>query len=116
MFSNSQKLYVRNYTALGRWRAAKVAITTYTAVPASFSIWEFIQSPNLKLLFSYIVIIAAIVILQIICAGKVAHYQVTVDLLKSRLDHPPPDKSKDLTDGQNSTKIDSGDETHGNPG
>ena len=105
MFSASDKLYLRNFAALGRWKTAKHAITAYTAVPASFSVWEFLQSPNLKLLFAYLIVIIAVVILQVVCAGKVSHYQATVDLLKTRLDHPPNQDSKILTDGQNSTKI-----------
>lgn len=114
MFSNTQKLYMRNCAALGRWKTAKHAITAYTAVPASFSIWEFLQSPNLKQMFAYLIIILAVVILQVVCAGKVAHYQAIVTLLKTRLDHPP-NKSDDLTDGQNSTKL-SGETNHGNSG
>lgn len=51
MFTNTQKLYVRNCAALGRWRAAKHAVAAYTAAPVGFSIYDMIQSPNLKELF-----------------------------------------------------------------
>ena len=104
MFSNQEKLYTRNKSSLARWSTARKAITAYTAVPASVSIWQFVMSPDLKELFSYLVIIVAVVILQIVCAGKEAHYESVVSLLKARLDHPP-NKSEDLQSGRNSTKL-----------
>lgn len=104
MFSKQEKLYTRNKSAWARWSTAKKAITAYTAVPTGVSIWQFLQSPNLKELFAYIMIIVAIVILQVICASKEAHYESVVSLLKARLDHPP-NKSDDLQSEQNSTKL-----------
>ena len=89
MFTNSQKLYVRNTAALGRWRAAKNAISAYTAAPIGFSIWDMIQSPNLKEVFIYLLFVVAIVSVHVVCSGKVAHYHAMVSLLRARLDHPP---------------------------
>ena len=113
MFTNVEKLYIRNRSAAARWNTAKRAVTAYTAVPASASIWEFVQSPNLKLIFAYLVIILAVVVLQMICSGKVAYYESMVSLLKTRLDHPPT-KSQNLQSKDKSIKIKKKRDEHGN--
>lgn len=115
MFSNTEKLYVRNKTAFARWNTAKKAVTAYTAVPASISIWEFIVSPNMKLLFAYIVLIVAVVVLQVICAGKAAHYESVVSLLKARIDHPPnkSENSSNLKSGEYSINMTEGKQHEG---
>lgn len=90
MFSTREKLYIKCNRALGRWKTARMALIGYTTVPAGVSVWEIIMSQNLKLLLPYLLFVGMTVICQIVCAGKVHHYQAIVDLLEQRLDLPPP--------------------------
>lgn len=94
MLNKSQQLYVRNAAALGRWRAAKNAISAYTTVPMGLSVWDMVQSPNLKEVFVYLLLVVSVGAVHVVCSGKVSHYQAMVSLLKVRLDHPPNKSSE----------------------
>lgn len=90
MFSKQEKMYIQARASIGRWSSVRKALIAYTTVPVGGGAWEIITSHNLKLIFPYLACVGVVAFCQAICAGKVEKYQATVDILKKRLNLPPP--------------------------
>ncbi len=89
MFTAKEKLYIRNSELHARWRAAMVSVNASSMAPTSVALWELLNNGDLIQLAIYLVLTIIIVSLNVICAGKIAHYKHSVERIRMRLDHPP---------------------------
>jgi len=89
MFTAHQKLYINSKINYARWKAASIAVTSFTAVPVSLSAWEILNNSDIVKLAVYLIFSVIIVAIRVICAGKVAFHAAVIELVKTRLDHPP---------------------------
>ena len=98
MFTAKEKLFIRNSELHARWRAAMATVNASSAAPTSVALWELLNNGNLIQIAIYLVITTSIVSLNVVCAGKIAHYKQSVERIRMRLDHPP-NESDDLISG-----------------
>ena len=89
MFTAKEKLFIRNSELHARWRAAMLSVNASSMAPTSVALWELLINGDLLRLAIYLVLTTVIVSLNIICAGKIAHYKQSVERIRMRLDHPP---------------------------
>ena len=66
-----------------------LSVNASSMAPTSVALWELLINGDLLRLAIYLVLTTAIVSLNIICAGKIAHYKQPVERIRLRLDHPP---------------------------
>ena len=107
MFTSNQKLYISSKTNAARWRAVSMAVTSFTVLPISLSLWEVMINSDILKLAIYMIFAIIILDIRVIVAGKVAYHTTVVELLRTRLDHPP-NSPKELKDDQESTKLTGG--------
>lgn len=104
MFTAKEKLFIRSSELYARWRAAMLSVNLSTMAPTSIAVYELLNDGDLIKLAIYLVITTCIISLNIICAGKVAHYKQSMERIRMRLDHPP-NESDDLISEVKSTSI-----------
>jgi hypothetical protein len=104
MFTAQQKLYINSKVNFTRWKAASIAVTSFTAIPISLSAWEILNNSDILKLAIYLIFAVVIIAVRVICAGKVAFHAAAIELIKTRLDHPP-DSENELKGGQISSNI-----------
>jgi len=66
-----------------------LSVNASSMAPTSVALWELLINGDLLRLAIYLVLTTVIVSLNIICAGKIAHYKRSVERIRMRLDHPP---------------------------
>ncbi|BEH16577.1 hypothetical protein MAALD49_39450 (plasmid) [Marinobacter shengliensis] len=84
-----------------------MAVTSFTVLPISLSLWEVMINSDILKLAIYMIFAIIILAIRVIVAGKVAYHTTVVELLRTRLDHPP-NSPKELQDDQESTKLTGG--------
>ncbi len=84
-----------------------MAVTSFTVLPISLSLWEVMINSDILKLAIYMIFAIIILAIRVIVAGKVAYHTTVVELLRTRLDHPP-NTPKELKDDQESTKLTGG--------